>query len=354
MTNPAHPSRNQRPFHTLVQTTLLLCFLVTIFQTSLFSFENPAPRLLRSEDTLNPAARLYTLNDSTAYLYQNPGAFEFVPNIGRDLCRVPLELFEKENLIPLAGVVASTAILLYFDQDLIDASQRFGRFIGLGTDNNTYNLLPTNKVPFYVPTSLPAALYYIGDGLTEVSVNAGFYLYGGIKNDARARRTASELTEGLTTIGILVQTLKRSTGHETPMRASIPRGRWRPFPSFSEYQSSVPTYDAYPSGHLASAMVTTTVISMNYPEYKFIKPLCYSLMTLCGYQMMNNGVHWMSDYPLAIAMGYAVGRTAVTRGRTAIVSEKSRAALMTPRTEWFVLPSRTKEGLPVLELSLRF
>jgi hypothetical protein len=77
----------------------------------------------------------------------------------------------------------------------------------------------------------------------------------------------------------------------------------------------VPHYDAFPSGHLSTAMMTTTIISLNYPEYKFIKPLCYTLMGLCGFQMLNNGVHWMSDYPLALAIGYSFGKIAVARGR---------------------------------------
>ena len=85
-----------------------------------------------------------------------------------------------------------------------------------------------------------------------------------------------------------------------------------------KYYSSVPAHDAFPSGHLATAMMTTAIISMNYPEYKFIKPVCYSLMGLCGYQMLNNGVHWMGDYPLALALGYSIGRIAVNRDREII------------------------------------
>ena len=68
--------------------------------------------------------------------------------------------------------------------------------------------------------------------------------------------------------------------------------------------------------------MTLTVISENYPEYKFIKPLGITLCSLLGYQMMNNGVHWVSDYPLGIAIGYSLGKLAVNRGRT-VVSKQS-------------------------------
>jgi len=50
-------------------------------------------------------------------------------------------------------------------------------------------------------------------------------------------------------------------------------------------------------------------------EYKFIKPLGYSLMTILAFQMLNNGVHWASDYPLALAMGYSLGMLATSQGR---------------------------------------
>ena len=70
-------------------------------------------------------------------------------------------------------------------------------------------------------------------------------------------------------------------------------------------------------------MSTLTVITENYPEYPIIKPIGYTLMTLLGLQMMNNGVHWASDYPLSIAMGYYLGKIAVVNGRKTI--EKSTA-----------------------------
>ena len=31
--------------------------------------------------------------------------------------------------------------------------------------------------------------------------------------------------------------------------------------------------------------------------------------------MLNNGVHWASDYPLGIWLGYAFGKMAVRKGR---------------------------------------
>ena len=39
-----------------------------------------------------------------------------------------------------------------------------------------------------------------------------------------------------------------------------------------EYHKNVAKHDAFPSGHLAAAMASVTVMSTNYPEYRAIKP----------------------------------------------------------------------------------
>jgi hypothetical protein len=48
------------------------------------------------------------------------------------------------------------------------------------------------------------------------------------------------------------------------------------------------------------------------------------MMALLGFQMMNNDVHWASDYPLAIAIGYGLGKHAVSRGRTLVDAPDSK------------------------------
>jgi hypothetical protein len=41
-------------------------------------------------------------------------------------------------------------------------------------------------------------------------------------------------------------------------------------------------------------------------------------MGLLGYSMLNNRVHWISDYPLAIAIGYTYGKIIVSRGHQVV------------------------------------
>jgi membrane-associated phospholipid phosphatase len=177
------------------------------------------------------------------------------------------------------------------------------------------------KMPF--PTTVGSGLYFLGDGLTSVGVAAGFAARGTLANDLRARRTASEVTEALLASGAVTQVLKHVAGRQTPSEATVPRGRWRPFPNLRDYSKNVPAYDAFPSGHLATTMALFTVMAKNYPEHKFIWPVGFVTMGALSFAMVNNGVHWASDYPLALAIGGVVGEVVVRRGRSVVPTPTS-------------------------------
>ena len=146
-------------------------------------------------------------------------------------------------------------------------------------------------------------------------MSAGFITYGLLKKDYRAQATASELIESLALSGVYVQTIKRITGRESPFIArenGNSGGDWNPFPSFGAYAKNTSNYDAVPSGHLTTIMSALTIITTNYPEYKWIKPVGYSIIGAMCFQMLQSEVHWVSDYPLAILLGYFVGKTIAT------------------------------------------
>ncbi len=306
-------------------------------------------------DSLGNSAKVYEINDSVSYYYQNPKRFSYIKHSMQDLYLAPKTMFQKKSILPIAAITASTLILIAYDEPIIEAAQQFGRYIHLSPDNNAKNLSPIKGLDFYVPTDLSSGLYYIGDGITELAVNGSFYVFGLIKKDSRALQTASQLSEGMIATGIYVQVLKHLSGRITA-RKNNNKDLWRWFPSLKEYHSSVPSYDAFPSGHLAIAMMTTTVIAMNYPEKKYIKPLCYSLMALCGYQMLNNGVHWAGDYPLAIAMGYTIGKIAVNRGRMRVINQAPTSDLNVsyPKPEYKLKPAYLGYGATGLKFTATF
>jgi Membrane-associated phospholipid phosphatase len=138
---------------------------------------------------------------------------------------------------------------------------------------------------------------------------------GLITNDNRAIQTASQIGEGYLAMGITVQLIKHLTGRQSPFKTTEGSGNWQLFPPLSHYQSDVPNHDAFPSGHLATAMASITIYAENYPEIRWIRPVGYTVMGIVGLAMMNNGVHWLSDYPLAIAIGYTYGKIVTARGK---------------------------------------
>lgn len=149
-----------------------------------------------------------------------------------------------------------------------------------------------------------------GDGRTQFGFAAAFGIYGLFAKDARALRTASQIVQTVLASGTVIQVLKHSTGRETPNTASTPTGVWRFFPNQLEYHKHVSTYDAFPSGHVTTTLATVIVIAENYPEVKWIRPVGYVLTGLVAWGMVGTGIHWWSDYPLAVALGYTFGMIA--------------------------------------------
>ncbi len=242
--------------------------------------------------------------------YPKPKSFSFLTNIPGDLLQTVEAPFQKQNLKADIGIAGLTALLLHFDQPIMNVVGKTSQHIRLKSVIEFDQLTVHNKSIFKWPDNLNSGFYQLGEGSTTMLIAGGFYLYGKISHNNRALQTASDLTEAFLSMGITIQALKRITGRQAPYRATIPGGMWHFFPSFSKYQRNTTNYDAFPSGHLATMMATVTVLARDYPEVKWIKPVGYILTGLTGWSMMNNKVHWASDFPLGLAIGYISGRIA--------------------------------------------
>ncbi|MBV9079873.1 MAG: phosphatase PAP2 family protein [Elusimicrobia bacterium] len=255
------------------------------------------------------------------YVYDRPGPLTFIKNIPSDFRDYGRETFRRENIPIMIGITAATGLLIWQDQYLVDKSRNLGDHLGISHTQYqktfaSFTFPGTKKsVGIEGPFDSGSALYFIGDGWTDTIIAGSFLTYGLAADNDRAIDTASEMAESVLTSGIVVQTLKHVTGRESPFTTNTPRGNWRFFPNQIAYAHNVPKYDAFPSGHFAAATAVLTVISSNYDEYHWIRPLGWTLIGVLGFQMMNNGVHWPSDYPLAIALGYGFGKIAVRKGR---------------------------------------
>ncbi len=284
-------------------------FLLIFFPLLVLSAGSAISQQIDSTDT---KYQYFKVSDDYSYGYTKPKFFDMFKYIPHDLKDFGGFLIQKENTLWVAASVASTIALIPVDQKLLDNANELGEPIGLADDVRYIRVFGVELIP----QDINGAIYYLGYGMTTMLITAGFYTSGLLCDDYRALNTASELTEVLMSSGITAQVMKRISGRQSPSAAissGNPGGHWTPFPSFKAYQTNTPEYDAMPSGHVTTLMATITVLATNYPEVKWIKPVGYSLMGILGFEMMSSRVHWASDYPIAILMGYAIGKNAANR-----------------------------------------
>ena len=260
-------------------------------------------------------SQVYHLLDQD-YKYTKPTPFEFATTLPHNAWHFLDSSFSTKYLNAWGVIILSTGVMIIYDQKITNQVQRFGRFLKIGNKENTVGTLKVGGSSLLRrPSDLGSAMYFMGDGWVTISLMSGFFVTGLVKDSPRSLQVASQLFQGLLLTGLTTQILKRSTGRESPIRATKPGGRWRFFPKTSDFQANISAYDAFPSGHLATTMTTFMIISENYPEYHYIKPVGITIMSLLGFQMVNNSVHWASDYPLALGIGYMIGKTIVENGR---------------------------------------
>lgn len=231
-------------------------------------------------------------------------------------------------------------ILYNNDEVILENWQREGRAAGLGNTDKTKAVLSAGDIDLLrLPTDTASWMYFLGDGWMHFGISAGFLINGQFNDDVRAYNTGLRIAHGMATSTIFSQLLKRAFGRQSPYVKTEPFGKWSPFPSVPEYQKHTANYDAMPSGHVMTATLTFTIINEAYPEYSnYIVPLASVWISALGYQMVNNGVHWASDYPLGIAMGYVFGKASSQMG-----ASKSQEATST-KSSWMILPTTTQDS----------
>lgn len=304
---------------------LFFCCILFFICEKIFSQSisvDSSVKVEKATDTilLQKNEKLYHLGKGKTYIYTKPKSFSFLTNLPRDFAGIGAAAFKKNAVKPVLLVAASSTILILADQAITDGVKKFAENINLSGDEKYKNILTvragTTDISLYkAPQNFNTALYQLGQGFPSLILGGGLYVYGKIHKDYRAISTANQLAEAFILMGVGTQVIKRITGRQTPLRSTSNGGDWNFFPSFKSYQKNTPNYDAFPSGHLATLMSTVTVLTENYPEKKWIKPVGYTITGLVGFAMINNKVHWAGDYPLALALGYLCAKQVVKNSR---------------------------------------
>lgn len=248
--------------------------------------------------------------------------FSFITDVPGNIVGIAKTPFKKKNLAEVGILASTTGILLLLDQAISDGARKFFKEIGIEQQECFKPIKIGELTILDHHCNVNSFFYQLGSSSPSLLFAGGFYLVGKIGKDSRASRTASEIASSFLSSVVVIQTLKRMAGRQAPTRATIRGGVWHWFPSLKDYNSSPTNYLAYPSGHMANMMSLVTVISENYPEKKWIKPVGYSLITLTALSQQNNQTHWASDIPLGLAIGYVSGKIAHARNENRKASSK--------------------------------
>lgn len=286
---------------------LYLCFVS--FGISIAREKNPSKA---TTDDLT-VAQFYATRSSSDSLAGNhkgylPKWYDMITRIPGDWLEYTKETFQVKNIPTIMGVAGATAALMVTDRQWWQ------------TEKKWYEESPN----FH---RFSDWMVFTGDGRFQFGIVGAFAAYGFAFDDVRSLRTASELTEAILACGGIVQLLKHVTGRQSPFVSTKRTGDWVFFPNQIQYAKHTPHYDAFPSGHLATAMTTLIVIADNYSEITWLKPVGYVALGAISSSLVAYGIHWWSDYPLALVLGYSFGEIATHPLSVALSDKHSASAL---------------------------
>ena len=288
---------------------LLLCFVsaLSVAAENNIPFKESADSTLVAE--VQPDALMQGFVHDRSSTLEWYTMFERIPG---DWVTYANDTFREDRIPQILGMVGVTAFTIWTDQPVWEASDRWYKSSKIVAD-------------------ISDVFVYVGDGKPQFGLAAAFGAFGYLANDQRALRTASQIVETILACGIVIQTMKHITGRESPFISTRTNGRWVFFPNQIDYHKHVPHYDAYPSGHIATTLATLTVVLENYPEWKsWLQPIGYAIVAGVGIGLSNTGIHWWSDFPLGLALGYKFGMIAShPEGLELTKSEKDNAPKLT-------------------------
>lgn len=257
-----------------------------------------------------------------------PPLKEVITDIPRNLKTFGQEALAPESIPLVAGVLAMTAVQVATDYQTWQAAR-----IPADEDNSV------RKLANYGVS--------MGDGYFQFGIVGGLAAVGGVTGNHRLLRTASQTTEAILSTGVVVQIIKHVTGRESPFSSESRTGEWRMFPNQLEYHKDFQKFDAVPSGHLSTAVTTYIVIQENYPDQKWLPFVGWPIIGLVSFGLAGTSIHWWSDFPIAVAIGYSFGKI-VTRDNHPKATQASSA--WTP----LILPTVSSQGEPIIMAGWRF
>jgi membrane-associated phospholipid phosphatase len=168
----------------------------------------------------------------------------------------------------------------------------------LETDQETHSALYHWKRSNPTVSKLSPIVTQLGEGTTSVGLFGGMFLYGTFA-DSRSEKQAGIIgLESFVVSGFTTQLLKHLFSRERPSAATRQGGRFqRPFSYFRQRggeKRGYANFDAFPSGHTATAFAAATTLSDIYQK-PWVPYVAYGTATAVAISRITERAHWASD-----------------------------------------------------------
>ncbi|MFZ4592302.1 MAG: phosphatase PAP2 family protein [Ignavibacteria bacterium] len=179
----------------------------------------------------------------------------------------------------------------------------------IATDQSSYNYIHkgTERTSLFRKTSPEVTEFGANYGLLSLGAFAGYSLFF---NDRKAQETSFLAFEAFLTSSVWVVGIKWITSRQRPSAQeesqSAAGGKWSgPVAYFrTNPKKSITNYDAFPSGHTATAFSIATVIAKQYDQTLFVPILSYAAASIVGITRIGESTHWASDVFVGAVLGY--------------------------------------------------
>ena len=149
----------------------------------------------------------------------------------------------------------------------------------------------------------------IGSMYTIIPVAAGFYGFGVLKNDSKARETGVLGAEAMIDALVVSEALKFAAGRTRP-------------DSTGEKGSFFDAGSSFPSGHAITSWALASVIAHEYSHHKIVPILAYGLATVVSTARFAAQKHYASDIVVGGAMNS--GKTTLIRALASAIPPRER------------------------------
>ncbi len=177
----------------------------------------------------------------------------------------------------------------------------------LVSDQQTYDAISSWKDKSAAVRSISPVVTQLGSGVFSLGLFGGLWIYSSCAHDDSALEAGKLGLESFVLAGIAVQVLKQVFGRERPTAATRPGGTFHgPFSYFSETRGDHKGwthFDAFPSGHTATAFAAATILSDIY-QTAAVTYGSYALATAVGISRITEDTHWASDVFVGALVGY--------------------------------------------------